>query len=123
MQARWLATLKRTAVPQVDLSAQSRLLNDEKTTRQFWPEFSQSAYDAAFKAQEVFGDYTDPSLAKQGKLRVKSKQREGMIALISELHKKKMYRKETLFIAFGLLDRFLSRLVYGGSNKQSFDLV
>jgi len=46
-----------------------------------------------------------------------------MIALISELHKKKMYRKETLFIAFGILDRFLSRLVYGGSNKQSFDLV
>jgi len=73
MQARWLATLKRTAVPQVDLSAQSRLLSDEKTTRQFWPEFSQSAYDATFKAQEVFGDYTDPSLAKQGKLRVKSK--------------------------------------------------
>lgn len=46
-----------------------------------------------------------------------------MVALISELHKKKMYRKETLFIALGLLDRFLSRLVYSNAEKRSIDLV
>lgn len=46
-----------------------------------------------------------------------------MVALISELHKKKMYRKETLFIAIGLLDRYLSRLIYREANKQTFDLV
>jgi len=46
-----------------------------------------------------------------------------MVALISELHKKKMYRKETLFIALGLLDRYLSRLVKTEAEKRSLDLV
>ena len=46
-----------------------------------------------------------------------------MVALISELHKKKMYRKETLFIALGLLDRYLSRLVQTEAEKRSLDLV
>jgi Cyclin, N-terminal domain len=46
-----------------------------------------------------------------------------MVALISELHKKKMYRKETLFFALGLLDRYLSRLVKTEAEKRSLDLV
>jgi hypothetical protein len=45
-------------------------------------------------------------------MRISAKQREGIIALISELHKKKAYKKDTLFCAFSILDRYLSRLVY-----------
>lgn len=53
---------------------------------------------------------------------MKAKQREGLIALISELHKHRVYMKETLFIAIGLCDRFLSQAANALRNKP-LDLV
>lgn len=89
--------------------------------RQFWPEFSQSSYETAFTRQECYGNYTETS--KGSKVRVSNKQREGVIALISELHKQKNYRQETMFIAFGILDKYLSIVVKQGLTVKDLDLV
>lgn len=68
-------------------------------------------------------DYTSEIYTDNPKLKINSKQREGIIALISELHKQKNYRKETLFIAYGLLDRYLSLVVREGLLIPELDLV
>jgi hypothetical protein len=39
------------------------------------------------------------------------------------LHKQKNYRKETMFIAFGLLDRYLALVVREGMLNSELDLV
>lgn len=45
-----------------------------------------------------------------------------MFAFITELHKLKDYRKETLFIAFGLLDRFLAMVIKSGDNTSEHEI-
>ena len=57
------------------------------------------------------------------KLKVSAKQREGVVALISELHKSKNYRVETMFIAFGILDKYLAEVVHHGLTVKDLDLV
>lgn len=75
----------------------------------------------AFEKQTISGNYTKHT--QGAKIKVLAKQREGVVALISQLHKQKNYRKETLFIASGLLDRYLSLLIRDGLTVKELDLV
>lgn len=111
MQQRWHQTLVKTKVPQMDIDDQLNIESRKKRKRnkQFWPEYTQKAYEESFEKQECCGDYTNKEKRMPDGIKISCKQREGVIALISELHKKKQYRKDTLFIAYSLLDRFLSR--------------
>lgn len=109
MHHRWMESLYQNKVPSIDID--EKLFEEEKNERsgQFAPEYSQAAYLNTFAIQEVVGDYTN---LKDGVfLQITAKQREGIVALISQLHKKKSYRPETLFIAVGLLDKYLKRVV------------
>lgn len=53
---------------------------------------------------------------------ISARQREKSVALIHDLCKTKKYRKETMFFAIGLLDRYLSRWLNNGSTE-SIDIV
>lgn len=109
MLARWEESLLLTNVPPMDIEDQKNITSKRKRKRnkQFWPEYTQKAYEEAFSKQVLVGDYTSSKVPNA--IKITGKQREGLIALIAELHKKKQYRKDTLFIAFDMLDRFLSR--------------
>lgn len=53
---------------------------------------------------------------------ISARQRENSVALIHDLCKTKKYRKETMFFAIGLLDRYLSRWLKHDSTE-GIDLV
>lgn len=70
----------------MDISDQIQVGKKSKIKlKQFWPEYSQTSYESALSKQKCFGNYTEESKAR--KLRVSAKQREGIIVLITELHK------------------------------------
>lgn len=122
MKQRWCEALITAGIPKIDLNDQVNAGKKKKQVlKQFWPEFSQTSYIEAFNKQTVAGNYTVS--AKGARVKIDVKQREGVVALISELHKWKNYQKETMFIAFGLLDRYLSLVVNEGLTVKELDLV
>lgn len=106
----------------MDIADQMANGKPKTKVKQFWAEYSQTAYEHALSLEECVKDYSSEA-NPDAKLQISAKQREGIIALISELHKKKGYRKETMFIAFGLLDRFLAAAVESGLTVKELDLV
>jgi hypothetical protein len=124
MMQRWHVALVNAKVPEMDITDQLAVGKSQQTkVPQFWAEYSQTSYEEAFSKQKIVFDYTAESYTAIPKLKINSKQREGIVALISELHKQKNYRKETLFIAFGLLDRYLALVVRDGLLLPELDLV
>ena len=53
MCQRWYQTLKETEVPQMDIEDQLNICSKKKRKRnkQFWPEYTQKAYDETFAKQ------------------------------------------------------------------------
>ena len=87
-------------VPAVDRS-------DLGKARQFAPEYSICLYDQLLKQEITLGDYT----SKSHFAKVTSLRRRQMVTLIEDLHYKKGYSEETLFIAVGLADRYLINIL------------
>jgi len=123
MKQRWAQALVDAHVPDVDIiDSMNSLKKSKKQMKQFGAEFSQCSYTASFNKQECFQNYTKDNISG-AKTKVSVLQREGVVALIAELHKAKKYRSETLFIAFGILDKFLYQVVFHGLTVMDLDLV
>lgn len=89
--------------------------------KQFWPEFTQDSYIEAFSLQESLLDYTAANLLTTT---ITARQREGIVDLMHGLNKHKKYRKETLYVAIGLLDRYLDRWLRSAQDgEQQLDLI
>lgn len=67
--------------------------------------------------EQALGDY----LKENSTLHIQSEQRKRMVILIEELVRKRRYRRETLFLAVSLADRYLATLAVVG--KQAPCLV
>lgn len=120
MRHRWLIKLSELNIPAEDVKEQ---LKDKKSKfASFWPEFSQHSYQDAFKRQRLVGDYTHETRKTKYGLHITAKQREGVVALICDLHKARGYNHETLFCALGLLDRYLSQQT-GKTLTMTLDLI
>ena len=106
MRKRWLKGLLNDDIPKIDIEDHFAKELGQHNLKQFWPEFSQTSYKVAFDLQETLKNYTSMKNSP-----ISARQREGAVALIHDLHKDKKYKKETMFIAIGLLDRYLSRWI------------
>ena len=53
-------------------------------------------------------------MTENSRLKISSDQRKRMVILIEELHRKKKYRIETLFLAVSIADRYLIHLTVQG---------
>ena len=60
--------------------------------------------------EQALGDY----LKENTTLQIHSEQRKRMVILIEELVRKRRYRRETLFLAVSLADRYLVTLSVAG---------
>ena len=85
--------------------------NDIDEKRQFAPEFSQKAYEAAKAGEEALGDYLNCEMSS---LNITSAHRTEMVRLIENLHFRKNYRVETLYSAVNVADRYLIKLATRG---------
>lgn len=74
--------------------------------RQFAPEYSGCTYQLLLEDEYALGNY----LSENYRLKISSDQRKRMVILIEELHRKKKYRLETLFLAVSIADRYLINL-------------
>ena len=109
MQFRWLKQLQQSFIPDIDLEDINAVLDDPREGRQFAPEYSQHAYKQMLAKDYILGDYIKD--IDQDIIQFNSKDRELLIAFVSDLHKKKEYRLETLHLACHLVDRYLAFLV------------
>lgn len=112
MQFRWLKQLQ-SSIPSVDLDDVSAVLEDPQAARQFAAEYSQMSYLEMLKQDYAIGDYL--LSLPQGKFSYS--QRERLISIIQDLHKKKDYKPETLQLAGSIADRFLKKLLQKDSEE------
>jgi hypothetical protein len=63
-----------------------------------------------FQKQVCVGNYTKNFTPKMARSHLTAKEREGAIAWICELHRARGYLVETMFIAIGIFDKYVSRL-------------
>lgn len=89
------------------------MLEDPQAGRQFAPEYSQSSYEHMQSQDWAVGNYlegTGPN-ANFG-----YGERERLISIVQDLHKKKDYKPETLHLAGNLADRYLSLVLRKGES-------
>lgn len=109
MTQRWLSSLQGQ-IPDIDLRDVKTTLENPKVCRQFAAEFSDSSYRTMLGSaqdDQAIGDY----VAKHGGNRFSYQERERLMSIIQDLHKKKEYKQETLHLAGNLADRYLSQLL------------
>ena len=116
MRSRWLNTLQKSGVPEVDLDDVNALLDDPQAGRQFAAEYSQDSYTQMLGQDCAIGDYiakfkTMPSLAS-----FSYQDRERLVSIIQDLSKKKEYKQETMHLAANLADRYLSISIQQGKS-------
>lgn len=115
MNLRYQETLD-AVVASSDLAEMESIHSFGEASRQsFAAETSQNSYRHMLTTQDaLIYDYTSSSAGirtkKTSPLVVTSLQREEMVEQITELHKVKEYRSETLFVAVGIADRYLAYL-------------
>ena len=83
------------------------IVNPSNVKRQGMPEFSQTVFENEIKQELLIGDYVN---LPNNSIRINEEVRCHMITVISEIHRIKSYREETLHLAVSLADRFLALL-------------
>ena len=102
------------------------VINDAKKDgpkHQHHPEFTQSSYMRLRSLEEAFlmSNYLDALKGKTGDQVINAYDRSYGIQKIFDLHAKKDYKLESLFLAAGILDRYI--YVVGPSNFQKSQMV
>ena len=108
MTQRWLDSLQ-DQIPSVDVKDVKTCLKNPQNCRQFAAEYSQTSYCTMLGSQnddKAIGDY----VAKYAD-RFSYQERERLMSIIQDLHKKKEYKQETLHLAGNVADRYLSHLL------------
>ena len=78
-----------------------------RNSRQAAPEFANVIYQNALFQERAIGDYISIC---DNSVRVTEEVRLYMVTVITEVHRIKSYREETLFLACSLADRYLAKL-------------
>ena len=94
------------------------MLADPQAARQFAAEYSQSSYVDMLCQDYAIGDYIarlpqEPS-AMNGGVKFTYTERERLISIIQDLHKRKEYKHETLHLAGSVADRYVCILISEG---------
>ena len=108
MTQRWLDSLQ-DKIPSVDVKDVKTCLKNPQNCRQFAAEYSQTSYCTMLGGQnddKAIGDY----VAKHAD-RFSYQERERLMSIIQDLHKKKEYKQETLHLAGNVADRYLTHLL------------
>ena len=109
MQTRWLQELENR-IPAMDMEDVRAVLANPQASRQFAAEHSQSSYREMLSHDEAIGDYIRSNKTVQ----FSYSDRERLISIIQDLHKKKEYKQETLHLAGSIADRYLKILITEG---------
>lgn len=117
MELRWLKSLQG-GLPEVDIQDVHALLGDPQAGRQFAAEYSQSSYEEILTQDYAIGDYlrrqADASGAPSNIFSYED--RERLVSIVQDLHKKKEYKVETLHLASSIADRYLSIILSKGKS-------